>query len=118
MKLVTKATLVLMLFLALISTAFLVGTSAKENTVFTGTEEQYPQVLPGEGNKTQIIHLNKGIATFKIENDANSFKAYINDVHGNFKVNLKGNIATFQVPKTDAYILNVKSDGIWEISYR
>lgn len=117
-----KALICLLVFLGVLTALFLTGTFAESNDSYSigdySTDEQYPQVLEGNNNKTQIIHLNKGVATFQVEMNGVNYRAYITDNNGTFIMNLKNGFTKFDVNYTDAYILNIRSNNNWKVLYR
>ncbi|MCX7833369.1 MAG: hypothetical protein N2490_04085 [Ignavibacteria bacterium] len=86
---------------------------------------QYKFSYNGKGNLKQIIHLNKGEALFttnhkgdnnytvelKTAND--SLIKVIFNVNGDFKGK-----QVINVPENDAYILDIKTEGEWEIAFK
>lgn len=117
-----KALICLVVFLSVLITLFLTGTFAETSNGYNisdySTDEQYPQVLEGNNNKTQIIHLNKGVATFQVEMGGVNYRAYITDNNGTLIMNLKNGFTKFDVSYTDAYILNIRSNNNWKVLYR
>ena len=85
-------------------------------------KDQYRIAENYSGNKSQIIDLIAGPATFDIKFDGNShFTALLLkgdgtlvDTLANVNGSFKGTKA-LNVPQTTAYILDVRCDGVWSI---
>ena len=85
-------------------------------------KDQYRMVENFQGNKTQIIDLIEGPATFELKYEGNStFTAKIlnnegdlidvlADVTGPYKAT-----KSITVPKTSSYILDVRTTGMWSV---
>ncbi|MCX6162777.1 MAG: hypothetical protein NTV87_15765 [Ignavibacteriae bacterium] len=82
--------------------------------------------VANDNNKTQIIHLNQGNALFEMTHEGlgafrvdlrnpegSSLVTTIIDVTGKFK-----GLKEIKVPETGAYLLTVRSTGVWDLSYR
>ena len=88
-------------------------------------KDQYPLKYFYSGNLTQTFHLNKGTAVFYLEYEGGSdFLATVLTNEGRLIGTLaqeKGNFAgrrEINVPETDAYLLDVKTSGKWNIAYK
>lgn len=93
--------------------------------IYDSSRTQYRFSYKGNGNLKQIIHLNKGEALFSTTHLGNdnyyvtlksandSLIAVLFNVKGNFKGN-----QLINVPENDAYILDIKTEGEWEISFK
>ena len=96
-----------------------------EKTNIEGKKIQYRLAYNVRGDKTQIIHLNKGNALFE----------YYHEGPGSFYVDLKTNDGRLikvladskgdyesktelEVPSTDAYLLTVKTTGVWGLDFK
>ena len=85
-------------------------------------KDQYRIAEMYSGNKSQIIDLIEGTATFDIEHDGDStFTARLLDPDGTLVevlAEVKGNYRgtkTITAPKTGSYILDVKTTGRWSV---
>lgn len=86
---------------------------------------QYRFSYKGNGNLKQIIHLNKGEAFFtsthKGENNYSVALKTANDSLIKIIFNTKGNFKGYDivnVPENNAYILDIRTDGEWEIDFK
>ena len=87
--------------------------------------DQYSLSYAHTGSLVQTIHLNKGTASFDIAYDGDSdFLVTIFTNEGKLIGTLAQEKATFRgrktidVPETDAYLLDVKTKGKWDIAYK
>lgn len=85
-------------------------------------KDQYRIAEMYSGNKSQIIDLIEGTATFDIEHDGDStFTARLLNPDGSLVdvlAEVKGNYRgtkTITAPKTGSYILDVKTTGRWSV---
>ncbi len=85
-------------------------------------KDQYRIAENYTGNKTQIIDLIAGPATFEIKYEGSSqFRAVLLNNNGSILdtlVNVSGSYQgekSINVPQTTSYILDVKTKGVWSI---
>ncbi|MCE1165811.1 MAG: hypothetical protein LWX07_10465 [Bacteroidetes bacterium] len=96
-----------------------------DKTELEGKKIQYRLAYNVRGDKTQIIHLNKGDALFEYYHEgAGSFFVDLRTNDGKLiKVlaDTKGDYegkTELQVPETDAYLLTVKTTGVWGLDFK
>jgi hypothetical protein len=98
---------------------------SEDKTSVEGKKIQYRLAYNVNGDKTQIIHLNKGSALFEYyhegtghfyadlkTNDGKLVKI-LADTRGNYESNTE-----VEIPQTDAYIVTVKSSGTWGLDFK
>ncbi len=109
-----------------ISTNIYTKSSNNEITQIADSNKiQYRFTYKGSGNLKQIIHLNKGEAIFTSthKGDGDYVVALKNSNDSLIKIifNTKGDFKGYElinVSENDAYILDIKTDGEWEITYK
>jgi len=78
-----------------------------------------------KGNLTQTIALNKGQALFELEHKgAGKYSFILANTDGKLLYDIAGGEGDFktkkffEIPESDAYLLEVKTDGVWTFKYK
>lgn len=94
----------------------------KQDSLDAIKKDQYIMAEMFTGNKTQMIDLIKGPATFEIVHEGSGhFRAVLTDIEGKELLvladvdgNYKGE-KKYEAPETTAYLIDVKTDGRWNV---
>lgn len=105
---------------------YFINNSPNSKTTTENTnKDQYSLSYSNSGNLVQTIHLNKGTAAFDIAYEGDSdFLVTIFTNEGKLIGTLAQEKSAFRgrktidVPETDAYLLDVKTKGKWDITYK
>jgi len=103
-----------------------VGSFFEQNLLSSeGKKIQYRLAYNVRGDKTQIIHLNKGDALFEYYHEGQgSFFVDLKTADGELIKVLADTKDDFEgktelvVPETNAYLLTVKTSGVWGLDFK
>ncbi len=103
-----------------------VGSFFEQNLLSSeGKKIQYRLAYNVRGDKTQIIHLNKGDALFEYYHEGpGSFFVDLRTADGELIKVLADTRDDFEgkteliVPETNAYLLTVKTSGVWGLDFK